>query len=139
MVIRAHMPESQSVWTLPTKSIKNSLGPIPEEEWKSETYREKKTGARQPVTGKIEGESSDCFRLFLFKVNVRFSSKYELLEKHSPDVCFLKLLKMVTYMPTLIVFQAVHCMVYKGHFQIASDSLRLIKYLSRSYQSEKNQ
>lgn len=25
-VIRAHTPESQSVWTLPTKSIKNSLG-----------------------------------------------------------------------------------------------------------------
>lgn len=42
MVIRAHMPESQSVWTLPTKSIKNSLGPILEEEWKSETYREKR-------------------------------------------------------------------------------------------------
>lgn len=56
MVIRAHMPESQSVWTLPTKSIKNSLGPIPEEEWKSETYREKRhehDNLSQRLKGKV--------------------------------------------------------------------------------------
>lgn len=56
MVIRVHMPESQSVWTLPTKSIKNSLGPIPEEEWKSETYREKRQehdNLSQRLKGKV--------------------------------------------------------------------------------------
>lgn len=55
MVIRAHMPESQSVWTLPTKSIKNSLGPIPEEEWKSETYREKRQ-ERDNLSQRLKGK-----------------------------------------------------------------------------------
>lgn len=39
-VIRAYTAESQSVWTLPTKSIKNSLGQY-SRKLESETLREK--------------------------------------------------------------------------------------------------
>lgn len=43
-VIRAYTPESQSVWTLPTKSIKNSLGQYSRERLESETQGEEDRG-----------------------------------------------------------------------------------------------